>query len=169
MNAAAGGGQEDGIAIRPGYQLTFYTDKGMPYPGALFYQLPLLLMGRHAPRRPPIDISGIILRVQLRLAIGKAVGTITAICAVLRHGVETALAPFVVFPRIGLFGLGLAPGEVVAVLFWGAGADVACRPQRAAGQTQVNVLMILFRHAHSTDRAPVVAEDPTATGHATRI
>ena len=48
-HAAARSGQEDGIAIRPGYQLTDHAVTGRPCPGALFNQLPLLLTSRHSP------------------------------------------------------------------------------------------------------------------------
>ena len=110
---------------------------GRPCPGALFNQLLLLLMGRHAPRRSPINISGIILRVQLRLAIfcyywnvitRVIVISLRVRLIVFRIIVIVVVIPLVIVQVIVVFGLGLAPGEVVAVFLRSVRTDVARRP-----------------------------------------
>ena len=76
--------------------------------------------GGHAPVRAPVDVGGIVLKVELGLVAGKAVGV----------------------PAVLVLRLRLAPGEIVAVVLGLRGADVHVRPQRAAGQAQVDGLHV---------------------------
>ena len=102
-----------------------------------------LVIGRHAPRRAPVDVGRIVFRVQFVLVIDKAVVAEAAIGAVLDQRRTVAVAPLVVFPTIGLLGRGLAPGEVVAEVPRPVGTHVACRPQGAAGKTQVHLFVVV--------------------------
>ena len=130
--AEASSGQEDGIPVGTCDQLAVHAVTRRRYPGALLTQLVLLRLGRHSPRRPPVHEGGIILWIQLGLAIYCA---IVAVHAVLSLRGFTAITPLVITPVIEILGGGLTSGEVVAVFLRSVDTHVHCRPQRAAGQT----------------------------------
>ena len=100
----------------------------------------ILPIGRHPPRFTPIHIGGIIFWIKLSFVVN---GAVRAVYAVLRQCRFSTVAPLVGFPAIFRFGFSFTPGEVVAVVFGAAGTDVARCPQCAAGEAQVNVLMVL--------------------------
>ena len=107
--------------------------------------LKAVVSGCHACNCTPIGRSGIIGGLQLDFAVGKAFIALKTVGAILRvpRGANVSFNPLVGdLSKICLRG-GFTPGEVVTVFLRSVGADVTCRPQCAAGQSQVNILMII--------------------------
>ena len=118
-------------------QMTIHAVSRRPCPFTPINQFFLLYLGRHAPRATQVHIGGIVIKIQIFLVVHC---TIRAIGTVLCQRVLATVTPLVGAPIIVVLGFGLAPGEVVAVVLRVVGTDVHCRPQRAAGQSQVNIL-----------------------------
>ena len=130
--------QEQRVTVRTGNQKAIGAILLQPYPGALGIQFDHLSLSWHAPRRAPVHIGSIIFRIQLGLVVHRAV---TSVVAILCQRFFTAVTPIVSAPTVVTLGFGLAPSEVVAVAFRSVGTHVTRRPQRTAGQTQVNPLV----------------------------
>ena len=123
-----------------------------PLPSAVLSQFVHLSLGRHLPRPSPVCLGGIVGRFQFVLIVYCAIITLPV---VLCQRVPCAIAPLVVVPAIVLLGSGLAPSVVVAVLLGTAGTDVARGPQGATGQTQVNILVVVWCGGHSATQDDV--------------
>ena len=124
----ARGGQEHGVTVGTGEETTVHTVLRCPNRGTVVDKL-LHLLGRgHAPRGTPVDIGRVVLRVQFRLVINKAVVTEGTFGAVLRKCGCAAVAPLVVAQVVVVLGRGLAPGKVVAVFLGRIGTNVTRCP-----------------------------------------
>ena len=95
------------------------------------------------PRRPPVHVGGIIFWLQFCLVVNRAPITIYVIlCAIVTAISGIIYEPLVVALIIVGFGGCFSPGEEIASVFRVRCADVSRCPQRAAGHTQVNPLVV---------------------------
>ena len=124
----ARGRQEHGVTVGASEQTTVHAVKRCPARGTILVKFFLLLSCGHAPRRSPVDACRIVLWIQLRLVINKAVVTEGTFGAVLRRCGCAAVAPLVVAPVVVVLGRGLAPGKVVAVFLGRIGTNVTRCP-----------------------------------------
>ena len=158
--AVASGGQEETVAVTGCEQSAVHAVLGRPCYGRVVVEFLELLLGRHTPATAPVGRSRVILRQEGDQVVGETVIAITGVVAVLGHGVVATHAVLVGAPIVGVLGLGLAPGKVVAVFFGSVCSNVADGPQSAARQAEVNVGMIDF-----SGKALQVAVGKAIIGH----
>ena len=95
----------------------------------------------HPPTIAPLGCGRIIACFQHRKVVGEAVVAIAGIVAVFGQRVAAAHTILIGGPVVGVLRPGLAPGEVIAVIFRRVSPYVAGSPQEAAGQTEIDILM----------------------------
>ena len=124
----ASGGQEETVAVRGGEESSVHTVLGRPCAGSVVVQLLPFLLGGHTPTTAPVGRGRVVLGQQGGQTIAPCVfGHIITVIVLV--GAQVA----------GGLRLGLAPGEVVAVVLGVVGTHVAGGPQQAARQAEVDI------------------------------
>ena len=119
--AAAGEGQEDGVAVGPRDVVTLHAIDGGRLPRALGDEfLPLLRRGK--PHRGVVVVGTVVADVPADV-----------IAEILAGGLRAG-APGVVGPGVGVLGEGLSPGIVAAVVRLSRGVDVLVGPFHAEAE-----------------------------------
>lgn len=103
--------EEQGIAIVCRQQIPFHAVLRCPLTAAVGSQFLKLLLCRHSPRRSPVDVSSIVLRVQFGLAIHRAILAVSAILYQLDVRAIDEVEPLVVAPVVIILCLGLSQAK----------------------------------------------------------
>ncbi len=131
--AVASGGQEETIAVRCGEQPSVHAVLGRPRMRRVVVEFLPFLLGGHTPVRAPVGCGSVVLGQQGGQVVASSV-----------FSESVAVNILVGTPVVGVLRLGLAPGEIVAVVLGAVGTHVAGGPQQTARQAEVNIDMFII-------------------------
>ena len=142
------GRQEQRLVIAIAFhQISAHAVSCGPSPRAFATQLIKLSLRWHAPLWAPVYRCRVVERGKLGLSIHKAIVAIFTACAVACHCSQAAIAPLIGIPVIDVVGHCLAPGEILPIFLGDACTNVPSCPQRAAWQSQVDILVAVVTAA----------------------
>ena len=122
--AAAGGGEEETLAVRGGELAAVDAVFGGPFRIGVGEELAPLCFGRHAGAVAEFLRRHVVGGLKGGQVVGEAVETILRFVAVLGQFVP-GIAIDIGAPFVHVLRTDLPPGKVVAIFHWGAGAHVA--------------------------------------------
>ena len=126
--AVARSGQEETVAVTRSEEPSAHAVLCCPSVSRVLVQFLPFFLGGHAPICAPVGRSSIILGQQGSQVVSEAVVAVTGVAAIFGQRVIAAVAVLVGAPIVGVFGLRLTPGKVVAIIFRGISTHIAGGP-----------------------------------------